>query len=181
MRIVAGSARGRSLQAPKGLSTRPTTDRVKEAMFSIVQFELEGRCVLDLFAGSGQLGLEAISRGAMCATFVDAGKDAIGVIRENIRRCGFAEKCHVVQSDYKSFLQTTRETYDMIILDPPYGENFLENALKLISEIDILRVGGIIICEKPAEKVMDTQIPGLTWQKEYRYGTSSLVLYRKGT
>ncbi len=181
MRIIAGTARGRKISAPEGLSTRPTTDRVKEAMFSIVQFELEGRHVLDLFAGSGQLGLEALSRGAAKATFVDSGKDAIRVIRENIRRCGFDAQCNVIQSDYKSFLHSTKDSYDIILLDPPYGENFLENALNLISEIDILRVGGIIICEKTAEKVLDTQISGLTWQKEYRYGTSSLVLYRKGT
>lgn len=181
MRIIAGTARGRKLTAPEGLATRPTTDRVKEAMFSIVQFELEGRCVLDLFAGSGQLGLEAISRGAAKATFVDAGKDAIRVIRDNIRRCGFDGQSTVVQRDYENFLQTCKESYDIILLDPPYGEKFLENALKLISEIDILRAGGIIICEKTAEKVLDTEISGLTWQKEYRYGTSSLVLYRKGT
>ena len=153
MRIIAGTARGRKLEAPAGLATRPTTDRVKEAMFSIVQFELEGRRVLDLFAGSGQLGLEAISRGASGATFVDAGKDAVRVIRENIRRCGFEAQSVVVQRDYENFLQTCRESYDIILLDPPYGEKFLENALKLISEIDILRTGGIIICEKTADKV----------------------------
>ena len=180
MRVVSGTARGRVLKTPEGMKTRPTTDRVKEAMFSILQFELEGRRVLDLFAGTGQLGIEALSRGAEHATFVDAGSMAVGVVKENLRRTNFTDCATVVQADYEKFLRSTREKFHIILLDPPYAEEFLENSLKIISEIDILQDSGIIICEKTAEKKLDFQVSGLSLQKEYRYGNSALVLYRKG-
>lgn len=180
MRVISGSARGKKLLTPDGLVTRPTTDRVKEALFSIIQFELEGRRVLDLFAGTGQLGIEALSRGAESAVFVDAGAPAVKLVKENLSRTGFTAQSRVVQSDYEKFLKTTKEKFHIIFLDPPYAEKFLENALKIISEIDILADGGIIICEKTVEKDLDAEIPGLNRQKEYRYGKSSLLLYRKG-
>ena len=180
MRVITGSARGVRLMTPDGLVTRPTTDRVKEALFSIIQFEVEGRCFLDLFAGTGQLGIEALSRGASHCVFVDAGAPAVRLVKENLKRTKLLDHAAVFQSDYERFLKSCGNQFDVILLDPPYAEKFLENALKIISEIDILRDGGIIICEKTADKQLDAEIPGLSLQKEYRYGSSSLVLYRKG-
>jgi len=179
MRVISGEARGIRLLSPEGQTTRPTTDRVKEAMFSIIQFELEGRRVLDLFAGTGQLGIEALSRGAASAVFVDAGAPAVRLVRENVRRAGFMEKSSVLQSDYEKYLGSTRDRFDIILLDPPYAEKFSENALKIISEIDILQDGGIIICEKTVGRELPPQVGSLIRQREYRYGTCSLTLYRK--
>ena len=180
MRVITGTAKGRQLKTPKGLSTRPTADRVKEGIFSIIQFEVEGRRVLDLFAGSGQLGIEALSRGAARAVFVDQGAEPIALIKENLQKTGLSDRATVVRSDYQSYLSGAREQFDIVFLDPPYAENFLEIAIKSISEIDILRQGGIIICEKPAEKDLGDDFSGLIRQKEYRYGKTSVVLYRKG-
>lgn len=180
MRVITGTAKGAKLTTPKGLQTRPTTDRVKEGLFSAIQFEIEGRRVLDLFAGSGQLGIEALSRGAAAAVFVDMSADAISAIRENLKKTGLSDRAHIVRGDYLSYLSSAHDTFDIIFLDPPYAEKFQETAFKCISEIDILRHGGIIICEKPREKVIPDVYPGLTMQKEYRYGKITLWLYRKG-
>lgn len=180
MRVITGRARGVRLKTPEGLNTRPTTDRVKEGLFSVIQFEIEGRTVLDLFAGTGQLGIEALSRGASHAVFVDQGLKAVQLVKENVKRAGMEKCSRVMQSDYASFLKSTKETFDIIFLDPPYAEKFLENALNIISEIDILRDGGIIICEKTVEKPLNLEYPGLIFRKEYRYGKTSLVLFRKG-
>lgn len=179
MRVITGSARGVQLKTPDGMQTRPTADRVKEALFSIIQFEVEGRTALDLFAGTGQLGIEALSRGAKRAVFVDARKDAAALVRENLKRAKCAERAEIVQSDYMEFLSHCRQTFDLIFLDPPYAEIFLENALRKISEIDILSDGGIIICERPAEKVNPGRFPGLTASRDYRYGKTFLSFYRK--
>lgn len=179
MRVITGTARGVPLRAPKGLDTRPTLDQVKEGMFSAVQFEIEGRRVLDLFAGSGQLGIEALSRGASHCVFVDAGREPCRVIRENLERTRLADRASVVQSDYLRYLRACRERFDLILLDPPYAEVFLENALNSISEIDILTNGGIILCERPAEKALPESLPGLERSREYRYGRACVTMYRK--
>ena len=136
MRVITGTARGMTLKAPKGMDTRPTMDQVKEGIFSAIQFEVEGRRALDLFAGSGQLGIEALSRGAREAVFVDARRDACQVVRENLAKTRLAERAQVVQMDYLSYLGAGRGRFDLVFLDPPYAEVFLENALKRISEID---------------------------------------------
>ena len=179
MRVITGSARGVQLLTPEGEQTRPTTDRVKEALFSIIQFEIEGRSVLDLFAGTGQLGIEALSRGAKDAVFVDNRSDAVKLIRENLRKTKFLDQGTVFTGDYATFLQTTKQKFDLIFLDPPYAESFLENALKRISAIDIVKDGGIIICERPVEKVLSQELSGFTRSKDYRYGKTVITLYRK--
>ena len=179
MRVITGSARGVRLLTPKGLDTRPTAERVKEAVFSIVQFEIEGRSVLDLFAGTGQMGIEALSRGAREAVFVDAARDAAALVRENLKRARLDRQAQVVQSDSLSYLAACRRKFDLIFLDPPYAEDLLEKSLQKISEIDILSDGGIIICERPAGKAHPGQIPGLTAGKDYRYGKTLISLYRK--
>lgn len=179
MRVITGSARGVRLQAPKGMDTRPTLDQVKEGIFSAIQFEVEGRRVLDLFAGSGQMGIEALSRGAKSAVFVDMRQDACAVVRSNLEKTRLTPSAQVLRSDYLSYLSHCRETFDLIFLDPPYAEIFLENALKSISEIDILSECGILICERPAEKTLPAQIGCLHVSREYRYGRVTVSLYRK--
>ncbi len=179
MRVVAGAARGVALKTPEGLATRPTADRVKEAMFSILQFDLPGTAVLDLFGGTGQLGIEALSRGAKSAVFVDEGEKACNLIKENLRRTKLEGQARVVRSDYLQFLKQSKEKFDIILLDPPYAEVFLENALKCITEIDILQSGGIIVCERPIEKALPFEFAGFRRSKDYKYGKTLVTLYRK--
>ena len=179
MRVITGSARGAKLKTLEGLATRPTSDRVKEAVFNIIQFEVEGRRVLDLFAGSGQLAIEALSRGASYAVLVDQNADAVKVIKDNLTKTKFDQQASVFQSDYLRFLSTTRETFDIIFLDPPYAEKFLENALRKISEIDILSEGGIIVCERSREKVLPATVGDLICSKDYNYGKTAVNLYTR--
>ena len=179
MRVISGKARGVSLKTPDGMVTRPTADRVKEALFSIIQFDLPGAKVLDLFGGTGQLGIEALSRGAKRAVFVDAGESACRLIRENLKRAKMEQDAQIIRSDYLAYLSRCKETYDIIFLDPPYAEVFLENALKKITEIDILQSGGIIVAERPADKVLELNFAGFSRSKDYKYGNTLLTLYRK--
>ena len=162
MRVVSGKARGVSLKTPDGLKTRPTADRVKEALFSIIQFDIPTARILDLFGGTGQLGIEALSRDAKSAVFVDNREDACKLIRENLKRTRLTDYAKVVCSDYQSYLRNCKETFDIIFLDPPYAENFLENSLKLITEIDILQSSGIIVTERSVEKELLLDFPGYT-------------------
>ena len=179
MRVITGKARGVALKTPEGLVTRPTTDRVKEAMFSIIQFDIPGARVLDLFGGTGQLGIEALSRGAKSAVFVDAGEHACRLIRENLKRTRLENDARVVRADYLAYLSKCRETYDIVFLDPPYAEVFLETALKKLTEIDILQTGAIIVAERPVGKELPWDFPGFTRSKDYKYGNILLTLYRK--
>lgn len=179
MRVITGKARGVALKTPDGLTTRPTTDRVKEALFSIIQFDIPGARVLDLFGGTGQLGIEALSRGAQSAVFVDEREDACSLIRENLRRTKLSQHGTVVRSDYMAYLKRCRDRFDIIFLDPPYAEVFLENSLKTITEIDILRDGGIIVAERPLGKELPWSFEGHTRSKDYKYGKTLLAFYRK--
>jgi 16S rRNA (guanine(966)-N(2))-methyltransferase RsmD len=179
MRVITGKARGVQLKTPEGLATRPTSDRVKEALFSIINFDVPGMTVLDLFGGTGQLGIEALSRGAERAVFVDASEDACKLIRENLKRTKMESQGRVVKSDYLSFLRACREKFGIIFLDPPYAEVFLENALNCITEIDILQSGGIIVAERPLEKPLALDFPGYTRSRDYKYGKTLITLYRK--
>ena len=179
MRVVAGRARGITLKTPDGMLTRPTSDRVKEAMFSIVQFDLPGAYVLDLFGGTGQLGIEAISRGAKGSVFVDSREDACRLINENLKRTNMQKEAQVIRSDYMAYLSRCKSKFDIILLDPPYAEEFLENSLKMITEIDILQSGGIIITERPLGKALLCEFSGFTRSKDYKYGNTLVTLYRK--
>ena len=179
MRVITGKARGVVLKTPDGMETRPTSDRVKEALFSIINFDIPNAAVLDLFGGTGQLGIEALSRGAKSAVFVDAGEPACKLIRENLRRTRLEGQGKVVRSDYLQYLRTCREKFDIIFLDPPYAEVFLENSLKKLSEIDILQSGGIMVCERPLGKELPWELPGYSRSKDYKYGNTLLTLYRK--
>lgn len=179
MRVITGKARGVVLKTPEGMQTRPTTDRVKEALFSIIQFDIPGCRVLDLFGGTGQLGIEALSRGAKSAVFVDASDTACKLIKENLRRTKLENDAKVVRSDYLEYLRRCNDTFDVIFLDPPYAEVFLENSLNCITEIDILQTNGIIVTERPLEKELSWDIPGYTRSKDYKYGNTLITLYRK--
>ena len=179
MRVITGKARGVVLKTPDGMLTRPTADRVKEALFSIIQFDLPAAKVLDLFGGTGQLGIEALSRGAKSAVFVDSRDDACNLIKENLRRTKLSDSANVVKSDYLAFLKNTKETFDIIFLDPPYAEVFLENSLKMITEIDILQSGGIIVAERPLGKDLPWDFAGYSRSKDYKYSKTILTIYRK--
>lgn len=179
MRVITGKARGIVLKTPEGMATRPTADRVKEALFSIIQFEIPAARVLDLFGGTGQLGIEALSRDAKSAVFVDEREDACRLIRENLKRTKLEAQARVVRSDYLAFLKTCRDKFDIILLDPPYAEVFLENSLKMITEIDILETGGIIVAERPLGKELPWEFSGYVRSRDYKYGRTLITIYRK--
>ena len=179
MRVITGKARGIQLKTPQGMLTRPTADRVKEALFSIIRFDIANAKVLDLFGGTGQLGFEALSQGAETAVFVDAREEACGLIRENLKKTHLESQASVVRADYMEYLRRCREQFDIIFLDPPYAEVFLENALNQITEIDILHSGGIIIAERPVGKELFQEFPHYSRSKDYKYGKTLLTIYRK--
>lgn len=153
MRIITGSARGTKLTTLEGDATRPTTDKVKEALFSMIQFDIEGRTVLDLFAGSGQLGLEALSRGAARGTFIDESRAAVDVIIDNAKKTHLFDRCRVSVSGAVPFLKSAagRETYDIVFLDPPYASGLLKESLALLPSI--LAPGASVVCECDTEVV----------------------------
>jgi len=178
MRVITGSARGRRLEEPKNMDIRPTTDKVKESIFNIVQFDIEGRRVLDLFAGTGQLGIEALSRGAKSAVFVDESSEAVKIVKNNLTHCGLAGE--VARNDALSFLEHCGK-FDLIFLDPPYKSGLVEAVLRKIIQFDILSDGGIIICETNNE----TEISPLTEPyfvgRVYKYGKVKLTVCGKKT
>ncbi|BAK98599.1 hypothetical protein OBV_14010 [Oscillibacter valericigenes Sjm18-20] len=179
MRVITGSARGRRLKELEGMETRPTTDRVKEGLFSALQFEIEGRRVLDLFAGTGQLGIEALSRGAAGCVFVDRRADAVKLIRENLKITGLTDRARVVSGDSMEYLSALREKFDLILLDPPYAAGLLEPALVNIARFDILAPHGIIAAEAPAEKTLPTLAEPCRVSRIYRYGKIGVTIYRR--
>ena len=179
MRVITGKARGVVLKTPDGMKTRPTSDRVKEALFSIIQFDVANARVLDLFAGTGQLGIEALSRDAKSAVFVDSLDSACKLVLDNLKKTKLENLARVVRSDYEVFLKNCHEKYDIIFLDPPYAEKFLENALNLITEIDILQSGGIIVTERPAGKELLLEFSGYSRSKDYKYSSTVLTIFRK--
>ncbi|MBQ8228375.1 MAG: 16S rRNA (guanine(966)-N(2))-methyltransferase RsmD [Clostridia bacterium] len=176
MRVITGTARGRSLQTLPGEDVRPTTDRVKEAMFSIIQFEVEGSQVLDLFAGSGQLGIEALSRGAAYATFVDSAKESIECIKFNLQKTNLKTNSCVVQTDAYSFLKTSAGSFDIALLDPPYSKGLLQKALPLVALR--MNANGVIICEHPYGEEMPEAAGDFKLYREYKYGKLALTVYR---
>ena len=179
MRVITGKARGIVLKTPSGMATRPTADRVKEAIFNIIQFDIPTASVLDLFGGTGQLGIEALSRGANRAVFIDEREDACKLIKENLKRTKLEAYGRVIRSDYMSYLKSCKDKFDIILLDPPYAEVYLENSLKMITEIDILQSGGIIVTERPLGKDLPWEFPGFERSRDYKYGKTLITIYRK--
>lgn len=176
MRVITGTARGRRLITLEGEDVRPTTDRVKEALFSIIQFEIEGRKILDLFAGSGQLGIEALSRGAKSAVFVDLSKKSVEVVKQNLESTGLGKNAIVLNTDSIAFAASRADRYDIAFLDPPYRTGLLQKALPLTA--NIMNEGGVIICEAPFDEELPEEVGSFKMTKEYKYGKIKLVTYR---
>lgn len=176
MRVITGTARGRKLKEPSNSDIRPTTDMVKESVFNIIQFDIEGRKVLDLFAGTGQMGIEALSRGAESAVFVDQSGEAIKIVKFNLEHCGFTAK--VVQGDSISFLAGCGK-FDIIFIDPPYDTDLIDKALHNIFAFDILSDGGIIVCECRVGKTLPVAPAPYYLGREYRYGKVRLAVYTR--
>ena len=176
MRVITGTARGRRLRTPENYDIRPTTDNVKESVFNIIQFDIEGRRVLDLFAGTGQLGIECLSRGAAEAVFIDENTAAVKIVKENLRTCGFTAA--VLQQDALSYLRHCGK-FDLVFVDPPYDSGLYESVLETINSVDILSDGGIILCESRREKTLPDMRAPYRKKKEYNYGRVKLTVYIK--
>ena len=180
MRIITGTAKGTVLKTLAGDATRPTAERVKEAVFSMLQFNIEDRAVLDLFSGSGQMGLEALSRGASSAILVDKSRDAVKIIEDNAKKTRLFEKCTIVQSDYLDFIKRNAgKRFDIIILDPPYAKGFYVPALKAMLSYDMIKRSSIIVCESGAEEIFGDDVDlksKLTIVKQTKYASTYITL-----
>lgn len=175
MRIISGTARGRKLKTLEGLETRPTADRVKEGLFNIIQFDVPGTRFLDLYAGSGQIGIEALSRGAEYAVFNDQSRKAQEIIKENLIAVGFYPKSRVVSMDAKAYLAATKERFHIAFLDPPYFQGMLPEILPLVAEK--MAPNGIIICEHEASEFVPDCFGEYHMKKQYKYGKLRLTTY----
>ena len=178
MRVITGKARGMKLKSLEGTELiRPTADAVKEAMFSIVQFDVEDAVVLDLFAGSGQLGIEALSRGAKKAYFVDSSREAVGIIKENLAHTKMTDNAEVINMPNSAFLRTVREKIDIALLDPPYGKKLIQRSLPALTEV--MSEDGIIVCEHETDCRLPEEENGFAVSKTYKYGKIALTVYRR--
>lgn len=176
MRVITGSARGRKLKTLEGEDVRPTTDMVKEAIFSIIQFDIEGSTVLDLFSGSGQLGIEALSRGAKYCRFVDKSNASAECTRENLTACGFVKDSAVTVMDSVQFIRQVRMTFDIALLDPPYRMGLIETTMPLLA--DKMSDRGIVVCEHERGLELPDSFGKLIKSKTYRYGKIEVTVYR---
>lgn len=181
MRIIAGTARRKALETLPGDDiTRPTAERVKEGLFSAIQFELEGRRVLDLFCGCGQLSLEALSRGAESAVMIDDNVQAVEIIKKNARNTGLAKQCRISRMDYSEYLKsatTKGEKFDLVFLDPPYSKDVKDEVVKKVSRAGILNPGAIVVCESDRDLFEDGESAyGLIFRRKYRYGRVYITL-----
>lgn len=172
MRIITGKARGTKLQSVAGDTVRPTTEMAKEGLFSSIQFDLDSRRVLDLFAGSGQLGLEALSRGAFFAVFVDEFEKSVETVKINAQRAKLFSQCRIVRMDYTDFLKKNTETFHYIFVDPPYSLGIIPEVIKKILKYGALAPDGIIICENDEESIDEDILSslGAEVKKKYKYG-----------
>ncbi len=177
MRVITGSARGMRLRTLEGSSVRPTSEKVKEAVFSMLQFDIEGRRVLDLFAGCGQMGIEALSRGAESVCFVDSSQDSIKVIKDNLSSTRLSERAEVEKRDFKMFLSTTAKQFDIAFLDPPYHEGYYDDALALLTPL--MSSYGIIVCEHPSDVSLPETVDDFRIAKQSRYGKICISVFRR--
>ncbi len=184
MRIISGSARGTRLRSLEGEKTRPTLERVKEAIFSMIQFEVSGAAVLDLFSGSGQMALEALSRGAESADMVDFSEAALGIIRENTAKTHMQDRANLIRSDALSYLRRIagKKRYDIVLLDPPYASGLIPSALDLLYNGKLLKEGAIVVCEGDADGAESALLPKgeaakhFTVRKNARYAKTRVIL-----
>lgn len=175
MRVITGSARGVKLRTLPGNDVRPTTEKVKEAIFSAIHFELENSCVLDLFAGCGQMGIEALSRGAASAVFCDSSKESVDIINENLKNCKLSDEAKVIRSDFSVFLANTTEKFDFCFLDPPYYEGHYDKALGLLD--NVMKVGGMVLCEHPDSVKLPDSFGNFKKIKDYRFSKIIVTKY----
>lgn len=176
MRVITGSAKGRKLITLEGEDIRPTSAKVKGAIFNSIQFDIEGRNVLDLFAGAGQLGIEALSRGARKAVFVDLSRESIKVVNENLEHCQLKDNATVFNGDGLSYLKTTREKFDIVFIDPPYKKQLTVKALSIV--LNVLNDGGIIVCETDIKEELPEAVGEYTVAKQDTYSKTKLTIYR---
>lgn len=176
MRVITGSAKGRKLITLEGEDIRPTSAKVKGAIFNSIQFDIEGRNVLDLFAGAGQLGIEALSRGARKAVFVDLSRESIRVVNDNLEHCRLKDNATVFNGDGLSYLKTTREKFDIVFIDPPYKKQLALKALSLV--LNVLNDGGIIVCETDIKEELPESVGEYTIAKQDNYSKTMLTIYR---
>ena len=176
MRVIAGSKMGRRLISPEGLSTRPTTDKVKEALFSIIQFELFDADFLDLFSGSGQMGIEAVSRGAKKAVLVENDKKSIDVIKKNVNALELQKECEVHFKGAEEFLRFNTNKFDIVFLDPPYNKEIIPQILPEV--VKTVKDSGFIICEIEKGEQLPEICGEFYLKKRYRYGKTELCMYK---
>lgn len=180
MKVITGSARGRNLISVEGLETRPTSQRTKESIFNSIQFDIEGRRVLDLFAGTGQMGIEALSRGAESAVFVDTRRDCAAAIRKNLEHTKFLDVATVETTDFRNYIKKAEpESFGLIFLDPPYETGMLKQAVSQIMRRDLLYYGGLIVCEGDRDDELPEPIGAYTKGREYVYGRTKITLFMK--
>ena len=183
MRIIGGLARGTKLYTLEGLNTRPTLDKVREAIFNILQNNIRDTVVLDLFAGSGAVGLESISRGAKKAILCDNNKQAIQIINKNAQKMRVEDKVQILCIDYENFLSNTQEKFDLIYIDPPYNTDYISNSIKLINDRNLLAHEGVIIAETDEEERVKDEIDKLKTSINIydtrKYGRARLIFMRK--
>ncbi len=179
MRIITGLARGTKLRTLEGDATRPTPEVVKEAVFSMIQFELEDRRILDLYSGSGQMGLEALSRGARKATMIDINPDAVKIIRENAQKAKLYDKCVVLNSDARKVMKgfSGKEKFDIIFIDPPYASKSVPAILADLIKYDIVEENGIVICEDDSSTAYECE--GFTLRRHAKYGRVYVTVLEK--
>ena len=181
MRIISGTARGTKLYTLEGENTRPTLDRVKESLFNIIQNDIEDKVVLDLFSGSGAIGLEALSRGASAAILCDKSKEAIGIINRNIEKTHSADKVKVYNMDFEKCLRGLNEEVDLIYLDPPYNTDFILKSLSIIKDSNILTNSTKIILETDDEQRLINKIEELDFEiiDKRKYGIAHIIFLKK--
>ena len=181
MRIIGGKARGTKLYTLEGLNTRPTLDKVKEAIFNILQNNIKDTIILDLFAGSGAIGLESISRGAKKAILCEKKKKAIQIINKNTQKMKVENKVKIPCIDYRKFLKNTKEKYDLIYIDPPYKTDYISKSTKLIKKKNLLKEEGIIIAETDQEERVKKEIENkqIEIYDTRKYGRAKLIFMRK--
>lgn len=179
MRIITGSAKGKKLVSLEGDATRPTSERIKEAVFSSIQFDVEGRRVLDLFAGSGQMGFEALSRGAQKATFIDLSREAMEIVKQNARITGFFDQSHFLVSDWRNYIRKAsgREQFDLVFVDPPYAMECCADAAAYLKKSELIIPGAIVVLESGEEEIKmdDPRLSGYRVIKSTHYGKKTFV------
>lgn len=179
MRVITGEYRGRKLETPAGYDIRPTSDKVKESIFNLLMGCIDDSVFCDLFAGTGSLGIEALSRGAERCYFCDKSRESIGIIKRNVQHCHAEEKSVILQGDFTKGLSRINEKVDVFFIDPPYGDSLYEKCLEMIENLDLLAVNGIIIAEHDSQDQISEKVGGFVRVRRRRYGKTTVSIYRK--